>query len=267
MHLVKLGAVVVFSALFTVGILAQDDGSYRPSSTTRRPFYSFPVISTTRRPYEGRYIAGNDGRYRGGNDGRYRAGDGRYVPNPNEGRYVPSDEGKYSHRDVPYRPGGGEYTGGYKPDKDASYRTSTTFRPTPTTTSRSTASFRPYTYSTTQIAARPTVKGKGTGEGRGGWKIIRSEKEEAEDGYHYLFETENGILGEESGRVENVGKDEEGLKATGFYEYTGDDGNLYRVEYSADENGFNPKGDHIWPIPDSVRRTLEWLRANGELDR
>lgn len=55
------------------------------------------------------------------------------------------------------------------------------------------------------------------------------------------FETENGILAEESGRIEALARDETGLRSQGFYQYTGDDGILYRVDYVADNDGFVPK--------------------------
>lgn len=59
--------------------------------------------------------------------------------------------------------------------------------------------------------------------------------------FEYRYETENGILAEESGRIENLTPNENGLRSKGFYEYTGDDGLLYRVDYVADNNGFVPQ--------------------------
>lgn len=74
----------------------------------------------------------------------------------------------------------------------------------------------------------------------GDYKIFRQEGDINEDGYHYLYETENQINAEETGRVVNKGRDDAHIEATGFFEYVGPDGVTYRVDYTADENGFNP---------------------------
>lgn len=56
------------------------------------------------------------------------------------------------------------------------------------------------------------------------------------------YETENGIVAEESAQIERDEKGDDVLRAVGFYLYTGDDGKEYRVDYTADaENGFVAK--------------------------
>ncbi|KAJ2948713.1 hypothetical protein O0L34_g7969 [Tuta absoluta] len=84
--------------------------------------------------------------------------------------------------------------------------------------------------------------------------ILRYENEVGPESYHYAFETDNGISAEENGVATN------GVQATGGFSYTGDDGQVYSISYTADENGYQPKGDHLPtppPIPVEILKSLE----------
>ncbi|CAG5015009.1 unnamed protein product [Parnassius apollo] len=75
--------------------------------------------------------------------------------------------------------------------------------------------------------------------------------------YSYAFETENGIYAEENGVATN------GVEAQGSYSYTGDDGQVYSVRYTAGQNGFVPKGDHLPTSPPISQEILLALEQNA----
>ncbi|KAJ8717632.1 hypothetical protein PYW07_005562 [Mythimna separata] len=84
--------------------------------------------------------------------------------------------------------------------------------------------------------------------------ILNYENVRTPNGYSYSFDTSNGIHADESGIVDN------GTKAQGSYSYIGDDGKVYSVIYTADENGFRPRGDHLPtppPIPEAIQRVID----------
>lgn len=103
--------------------------------------------------------------------------------------------------------------------------------------------FRPIVYST----AAPTIQPAYTRTQYNSDKaanIVRQENDVSSDAYHYSYQTDNGLVAEESGAVEpsvNGG----GTRVRGFYQYVGSDGLTYRVDYTADENGFRPVGVHL----------------------
>jgi hypothetical protein len=65
------------------------------------------------------------------------------------------------------------------------------------------------------------------------------------DGYTYGFETSGGISATETGKLLNVGREDEHIAVRGSFSYQGDDGQTYTVNYVADENGFQPQGAHL----------------------
>jgi Insect cuticle protein len=75
--------------------------------------------------------------------------------------------------------------------------------------------------------------------------------------YSNSYETSNGIKASESG----VG----GERAEGEYSYISPEGIPIRVTYVADENGFQPQGDHLPtppPVPEAILRALEYIRTH-----
>lgn len=75
--------------------------------------------------------------------------------------------------------------------------------------------------------------------------------------YNYAYETSNRIRAQESG----VG----GSHAVGSYSYTSPEGQPIQLIYTADENGYQPKGDHLPtppPIPDYILKALAYIEAH-----
>ncbi|XP_062551562.1 endocuticle structural glycoprotein SgAbd-5-like [Armigeres subalbatus] len=65
------------------------------------------------------------------------------------------------------------------------------------------------------------------------------------DGYNVAYETSNGINGNEQAELRSFGEDTAAIVVKGSYSYTGSDGQVYTVNYVADENGFQPEAAHI----------------------
>lgn len=117
-----------------------------------------------------------------------------------------------------------------------------------------------------------TSAGGATGQYRGGddsrWRILKQSGDVAEDGYHWDFETENGIIADETGQLANRGTDKEAMRAQGQYTYTGPDNVIYSVTYTADENGYRAEGAHLPtppPTPEAILKALEFQRQAGTL--
>uniref|UniRef100_A0A2H1V805 SFRICE_019043 n=1 Tax=Spodoptera frugiperda TaxID=7108 RepID=A0A2H1V805_SPOFR len=98
--------------------------------------------------------------------------------------------------------------------------------------------------------------------------IVRFESDgpNPDGSYKWLYETGNEINAEESGYVKNFGQGEgkEIQTAEGKFSYKAPDGSLIALTYIADENGFQPQGDHLPtppPIPPAIAKALEYLKT------
>ncbi|XP_053685462.1 flexible cuticle protein 12-like [Sabethes cyaneus] len=65
------------------------------------------------------------------------------------------------------------------------------------------------------------------------------------DGYKYAFETSDGQSRQEQAELKKLGDDVEALVVRGTFSFTAADGQVYTVNYVADENGFQPEGAHL----------------------
>ncbi|CAL8072385.1 unnamed protein product [Orchesella dallaii] len=97
--------------------------------------------------------------------------------------------------------------------------------------------------------------------------IIRSESENNGDGtYRYLWETSDGSQAEESGYLKPNGNEDPIQVAQGSYSYYSPEGQLISLQYIADENGFQPTGDHLPtppPVPAEIQKALDLIYANN----
>lgn len=169
-------------------------------------------------PYTGRYDA---------NYSRYNQNAGIYQNNWNNGKYNPhSDRYEYNSRlNSRYNP----QIGRIENWRDRQYYQNTEFG----------RKFSPEYYGRGSVNPVHVPIVHYNDESK--WNILRDDRQSNGDDYHYSYETENGIRAAEDSHLENKHTPAETNKKTGFYEYVGDDGKTYRVDYVADENGFRAK--------------------------
>ncbi|CAH1639595.1 unnamed protein product [Spodoptera littoralis] len=154
--------------------------------------------------------------------------DGRWNPYKygDDGKYIPGNEGKYIHIPNPYIHIDNPYDGGFGPYSH---------------------DYEPYVGEASvdqyRLIKYPGEDNPFYTKGyyqNNGIKIIKQNHNYKEDKYDFDFETENKIRAEEKAILKNPNTIDEGIASKGFYEYIGPDGFMYRVDYTADENGFRP---------------------------
>ncbi|XP_073956985.1 larval cuticle protein LCP-17-like [Choristoneura fumiferana] len=96
-------------------------------------------------------------------------------------------------------------------------------------------------------------------------QVLRSDADVKPDGFQYAYETSNGIAASAQGDIKDFNSDHASQSVAGQFRYTSPDGTPVEVSYVADENGFQPKGDHLPvapQIPPQIARALEWIAAH-----
>lgn len=116
-------------------------------------------------------------------------------------------------------------------------------------------------------ASKVTAGGGSNHSGFSSDSILRFEQSSNVDGtYQYAYETDTGIRVEEQGSQKNIDENTSILGVTGSYEYAAPDGTIIRVTYVADENGFQPTGDHLPvapPVPEAIQRALRYIQEHS----
>ncbi|XP_037780129.1 cuticle protein CP14.6-like [Penaeus monodon] len=105
--------------------------------------------------------------------------------------------------------------------------------------------------------------------------ILKDDRVHEEDGtYSFDFETGNGISFSQAGSPDG---DEDAVIKAGEYSYTAPDGTEIHLRFVADDNGFQPEGDHLpvapefpHPIPqfvlDQIAKAAEEDAARADSD-
>ncbi|XP_063587513.1 cuticle protein AMP1A-like isoform X2 [Penaeus indicus] len=87
--------------------------------------------------------------------------------------------------------------------------------------------------------------------------ILRDDRVHEDDGrYNFDIETGDGITASESGSPDGP---EGAIVASGKYSYTAPDGSLIEVTYVANEDGFQPEGDHLPVAPEFPHEIPEFV--------
>jgi hypothetical protein len=99
--------------------------------------------------------------------------------------------------------------------------------------------------------------------------IIKSENENNGDGtFRWATELSDGTKSEQSGYIKPGDDPENAIQVMqGSYSYYTPEGELISVTYVADENGFQPQGEHLPtppPIPEAIQKALDIIYANIE---
>jgi len=101
---------------------------------------------------------------------------------------------------------------------------------------------------------------------------LKSENENSGDGtFRWATELSDGTKMDQSGYIKPSDDPEMPIQVMqGSYSYYSPEGELISVSYVADENGFQPTGEHLPtppPIPEAIQKALDIIYATSRAKR
>jgi len=95
-------------------------------------------------------------------------------------------------------------------------------------------------------------------------ETLKNVAEVGPESYKWEYATSNEIKANEQGQLKEVGT-ERAIDVQGAFSYISPDGTPISLTYIADENGFQPQGDHLPvapAIPEAILRALEYIKEH-----
>ncbi|KAJ2948956.1 hypothetical protein O0L34_g5894 [Tuta absoluta] len=99
-------------------------------------------------------------------------------------------------------------------------------------------------------------------------EVLKNEYDlQPEGAYQAAYETSNGVNSQQSAVVKpsSINQGQSALEVHGSYSYQSPEGETIQINYVADENGFQPQGNHLpttpepMPIPDYIARAIQYI--------
>lgn len=95
-------------------------------------------------------------------------------------------------------------------------------------------------------------------------QVLRSEQIVNADSFNYVIELDDGQVQQQQGQLRGSG-DEQAIVQTGNFAWVSPEGEQIAVQYVADENGYQPTGNHLPtppPIPDAILRAIQYIESH-----
>lgn len=100
-------------------------------------------------------------------------------------------------------------------------------------------------------------------------QVVRSEQEVNPDSFKINLELDNGQVQQQEGHLQGQGE-EQAIVQQGSFSWNAPDGTPISIQYTADENGYHPVGDHLPtppPVPEVIARAIEYIRTHAPADQ